>query len=392
MTRHTQVRINNVRDIEKVWRDFLKAAAKGDLRGIMHGIENEEDISDAFTMMLGVAAAHGHCEIIKCLIANGADVNASIDEDNNYIDGDTPLMVAIWNCQVEATRLLLENGADVDVKTAGGSLPLAIIDSHPYRKTNAELSIIDLLLAKGVDIESRNQCGFTLLHTAAVYGRADLLPELVSRGALVNTTDYNERTPLYSACLARSFDSVKFLVSHGVEINHLGGCLGLGMAAVQSCLDIVNLLLDHGAKPFPGSPSGLELRCAAVSNKPEIVQLMIDHGYGSQGPESLLAASLHDAIHVVAQLLDHGVRADVQNSKQQTALHIAVLGKALEQVYKQPRNDVIKLLIERGADVNAVDAEGKTALDLAREMGYFDVVEIFETYQQWVRLSHLRIS
>ena len=268
--------------MEEVWRDFLNAAAEGDLRGVMHGIQNEEDISEAFTMMLGVAVAHGQCEIIKCLIANGADVNASIDEDSNYVEGDTPLMVAIWNCQVEATWLLLELGADVNVRTTGGSLPCAIFDSYAYRKTSAELSIIDLLLAKGVDIESRDEYGMTLLHNAASRGRVDLLPELVSRGAIVNTTDYSERTPLYSACLQGSFDSVKFLVSHGIEINHMGGCLGLGMAAVQSCLDIVKLLLDHGAKPFPGgSPHELELRYAAASDKSEIVQLLIDYGFGS---------------------------------------------------------------------------------------------------------------
>lgn len=366
------------KDFDNIWGECCIAARRGDLNTIKDGIQKngikEEDyISLALAIMLGVAAENGHCEIVEYLLANGAGVNAKIDWNNSWIEAETPLTAAIHAAQVTTAKLLIEKGADLKAMTAVGLLPIHYgVSSH--KDGDAELSVINLLLDKGVHIESQDWIGNTVLQTAAFYGRTNLVRELISKGARVNRTNVHNWTPLCSAISPHSLDTVKCLVSEGAEINYSGGCLALGMAARRGYLDIVTFLLDKKAKPFPRSDSddGPELLHAARSGNSKIFKLLVDHGYGNQGPESLLTACQNDSVDVVSRLLDHGVSVNVRNAKQQTPLHIAVIGK--DKSYF--RNRVIRLLIEKGANVNAVDAEGKSALDLARELNCKDVIDI----------------
>lgn len=380
----------NNEDSGKIWQEYITAAREGDLETVKSGIKDEDKISTIFPLILEIAAEHGHYEIVECLIANGADVNGKRDPSNPYTVENPPLVAAIHGVQVEITKLLIENGADVHAKTEHGLLLIHYaIKTYEGKNFHAELSVIDMLLAKGVDIESRDQLGRTSLHIAAREGRADLLPELVSRGATANTTDNHNQTSLEGACRSGSLDTVKFLVSHGAEINHSKGCAALGIVARQGFLDIVTFLLDNGAEPFSESRNGPELLRAAQGGNSEIVQLLISRGYGgSQGPESLLTASQNGTPKPVSLLLKHGVPIDVRNAKQQTVLHVAVLGARMRWY---SHDLVIMDLLEKGADMNAVDADGKTPLDLAKELHCCNAIDIFDAFlrriedEKWAR-------
>lgn len=362
----------NSADIDEGLEEYIAAAHQGDLTTVKNGLESEDKISTIFTFMLGAAACNNQIEIIKFLIMSGADINANED-------GETPLMVAVRAAQVEITQLLIENGADVPIRMNDGAAALhQTVKSHEITKTKASVEIIDQLIAKGMEIGNRDHDGRTVLHDAASYGRVDLLPELLMRGASINARNKWQDTPLDCACFNGYIDAVKLLASHGAEINNSDprSCKGLDMAALHGQLNLVTFLLDNGAKALPSGREAPELLCAARSGVPEVVQLLIDHGCSNQGPRSFLQASLLDPVQVVAQLIDHGVRPDVQNTQRRTALHMAVLGKKFERQTTHSRNEVIKLLINKGIDVNAVDAQGKTAFDIATELDYLDVVAI----------------
>lgn len=148
------------------------------------------------------------------------------------------------------------------------------------------------------------------------------------------------------------------------------------MVALKGCLNILTFLLDNGAKPLPqsGKNMGPELLQAARSGRSEIVQLLVNRGYDSQGPESLPLASESWPSRAVKVLLDNGIPANVRNAKQQTALHTAVLGGA--KFSWRDNSDSISLLIKYGADINAVDVEGKTAHTLAKELRYSNAIEV----------------
>ena len=316
-TKFTEVGMKGKNGFDKIWEKYCKAAMGGDLKAIKdgineNGIKEKDNISLALALMLGLAAENGHCELVEYLIANGAEVNAKIDPDKSWTVAETPLIAAIFAAQVETTKLLIEKGADVNARTALGLLPIHY-GVNPDMDGDAELSVINLLLDEGVDIESQDELGRTVLQLAAFYKCTDLLRGLISKGANVNTIDRHGCTPLWNACFSNSLVTVETLVSGGAKINHSGGCSALSIAVKKGFLDIITFLLANGAKPFPRSDydDGPELLYAARRGDSEIFKLLVDHGYGNQGPESLLTGCQHDFVEVVAWLLDHGVSVNV---------------------------------------------------------------------------------
>lgn len=359
-------------------RDYLEACssagAQGDLTAIRNLLDNE-DTSAALAGILCIAAYHGHREIIKVLLSRGADVNSNQD-------GETALLAAVRGGQAETIQLLIENGADVHARLPGGvsALHQAVMTDRAM-KTETTLEIIDQLLREGLEIENRDDDGRTIFHEASFYGRSNLINGLIVRGVNVNAKDNWDDTPLDRACLNGHIDTVRALKAHEIEINtHLGGCEGLSRAARIGHLNLFTYLLDIGAKAQPIGSQAPELLCAARSGVSEMVHLLIDRGFSSQGPRSLLRAAVTDSVQVVAQLVDHGVNVNARNNKQQTPLHLAVLSKQMERQTSgdtlSSRNEVINFLIEKGADINAMDVNGKNAFNIATELGYFDAASI----------------
>ena len=354
---------------------FVTAAAQGDSDTIRSLLEKSDDPSTSFASTLCAAAYNGHLEIIELLIARGADVNANDD-------GETALLAAVRGAQTNIIQSLIQAGADVRVRLPGGVSALhQAVTTDQATKTRAALEIIDQLLRYGLKIEIQDDDGRTPLHEAAFYGRVELINGLIARGALLNAKDKWQDTPLDRACLNGYIEAVELLVSHGAGVNtHSGGCEGLGRAARNGRLDLVTFLLDSGANPLPANNEGPELLYAARSGVSELVLSLMERGFSSQGPRSLLRAVVRDPVQVAAQLLDHGVPIELKNNKQQNLLHLAVLGKKWERQtlngVLNSRNEVIKLLIEKGADASATDASGRTALDISKELGYSDAADI----------------
>ncbi len=363
--------------------DAIKSvAAQGNLTTVQNMIDGNNVTSAAVRLMFRLVSYHGHIEIIKWLHSRGVDVNATNEE------GDTALLDAVHGAQLEATKLLIQHGADLHARCLGCASALhSAVWGGDVPNTAATLEVIDLLLEKGLYIELRDEDGRTVLHDASAYGLVDLMDGLIARGANVNATTQSDETPLHCACWSGRLEAVHRLVSHGPEINavakreltplvctcsngplevvkylvsrgaeinaHEGGCRGLGRAAAKGHVDICDFLLDNGAKSLPlaGNNPEPEFLSAAQSGVSNIVELLIDRGFSSQGPKSLLRASVRHSPGVVAQLIDHGVSLDVKNRKRQTPLHLAVLSKRIETQTPggvlRTRNGVIQLLIER---------------------------------------------
>jgi hypothetical protein len=89
--------------------------------------------------------------------------------------GRTPLHWAAYNGHVEITRLLLQNGADVNVRSYGGYTPL-----H-WAAYQGNVDILHLLVENGADLEALNDEGWRVLHHAAYFGHLPFIQELISR-------------------------------------------------------------------------------------------------------------------------------------------------------------------------------------------------------------------
>jgi imidazolonepropionase-like amidohydrolase len=209
------------------------------------------------------AAANGEIERVKLLISEGADVNVKNNE------GLIPLHYAAREGHKEIVELLLAHGADVNI---GGA---------DYNRTAAEfamwsnhMEIVRLLVSKGadisplhfalymkdeakarsliesgVDVNRRTPYGTTPLDRAVVAGLKDIVELLIAKGADVKAKDNWNWTPLHSAVYGQK-DIVELLITEGATVNARNGAsrTPLWCAKDKGNTEIVELLCKHGAK------------------------------------------------------------------------------------------------------------------------------------------------
>ena len=146
-------------------------------------------------------------EEIKELLKKGADVNAS----DKY--GDTALMVAAINGQLDVVKCLVELGADLEAKDGAGRTALMMVANW------GKLDVVKCLAECGADLEAKDMHGRTALMWAATEGQIEVVKYLAECGADVNAKDewYGE-TALMKAARDGNLDMVKYLVEEGAQL------------------------------------------------------------------------------------------------------------------------------------------------------------------------------
>ncbi len=269
----------------------------------------------------------------------------------------------------------LAAGADVNTRDAHGN-PLLV-----YAGAFGSPEAVKLLLDSGADPNARNGLGATALVWAAA-DRAKLRL-LLGRGAEVNARTRLGRTALMvaAACDGCS-ENVRLLIEKGadVRVRDNGGTTALALAAQAGDADSIGLLLAHGADARESSQSGLTPLMLALSNcsLPGAAALV---GHGADvnaanrdggtvrfGAIELVALTpLHFAApycgeDVVKLLVDAGARVNAVDIRGMTPLMLAVASEHQDAA-------VVRLLLKAGADPNARSKAGETPLDWARKYG-----------------------
>ena len=161
--------------------------------------------------------------------------------------GNTPLhAVAGRNNYDTVERLILDDGADVNVKNDGGQTPL-----HFAIWKNAVKSA-EVLLNNGADANMRSGDGATPLQIAALYGSHDIAALLIRRGADINAVDGDDWASLHSAARYNTYKVAALLISEGADIEAQGGDDGLTplhRAAFYGSVETAGLLIARGADP-----------------------------------------------------------------------------------------------------------------------------------------------
>ena len=168
---------------------------------------------------------------------------------------------------------------------------------------------------KVLDQEDVN--GVTPLSVAAYHGYNRIVAALLDRGAVVDQATYHGRSPLIVACEENKRDTVELLLARGANIEFRSGFLQSGhrplhISALYGQVDLVRLLLDHGAYAKcmdrrDYTPLQLACRCGYV----DVVELMFDlkeeRGVMVDRFEALAVARLGDNEDIVRCLLARGV-------------------------------------------------------------------------------------
>jgi hypothetical protein len=135
------------------------------------------------------------------------NINVNVKDD---LSGSTPLHWAARNGHIEIARLILQNGAEVNVRNNGGRTPLhwAAIQGH--------VDILHLLVENGADLEAQNDDGGRVLHFAVLNGHLPFIQELISRYHVdINARDNFGRTALRRARMYGRTEVFTFLQSYG---------------------------------------------------------------------------------------------------------------------------------------------------------------------------------
>ncbi|HYV08674.1 MAG TPA: ankyrin repeat domain-containing protein [Thermoplasmata archaeon] len=136
------------------------------------------------------AATTGNARRLKTILGQS---RKRINDANE--EGFTPLGLAAFFGHVDAVKVLLEAGADVNLKPPSRFQNTAVDAAVAGDHTD----VVRVLLAAGADPNVRSEASYTTLHKAAVHGNLDIVRMLVDRGADVKATRDGGHTPLEDA-------------------------------------------------------------------------------------------------------------------------------------------------------------------------------------------------
>lgn len=301
----------------------------------------------AHTQTLHEAAASGNISEVLRYLKEGVDVDVKDRE------GRTPLMI-VGGHHLDVAKILIENGADVNARaTMDGGAPLI------YAAMNGDLDLVNFLLGNHADVNAKQRDSMTPLMNAAMQGYLDVAKVLIDNGAEVNPTNRHGRTPLMYAALRGRLEMVRFLLRKGADVNARDIEIGtpLTWAARGGSVEVISPLLAAGADV--NSRNDLAGRTPLM----EAIRMMLHCDKTTSAAED----ALKHQIEMVRLLIDKGADVNAAENSGLTPLMLAVCRSDVEAV--------IAALVRKGADVNVKDMNGRTPLKWASENGCKEVAD-----------------
>jgi uncharacterized protein len=358
---------------------------------------------------LSQAAIIGNSEVIAALLNAGAEPNES------FADGQTAIMVIARTNNLDAARVLLDKGADVN-KTEQFRGQTALM----WAAAQKQPEMLQLLLDHGAEPNVRSKLnnwqrqvtaeprmkfmpvgGLTPLLFAAREGCTLCVEHLIAAGADIQMSDPENISPLIMACLNANWDSARLLLEAGAYVNKWdiygrsplyatvdyntiphGGRADKLSIDLTSSFEFLELLFEADANP------NLQLKVV-----PPYRHLESDRtGFGerlllSAGATSLIRAARGADAEAIELLLAYGALINLPNDRGVTAL-MAAAGYSTRPADTRGRFrtevealTAAQVLLQKGqADVNHQDNAGSTALHGAAQRGWTAMVALLIEY------------
>ncbi len=305
---------------------------------------------------LMIAVRENHLPAVDLLIKAGAVVNAQTRK------GPTPAFVPPCKgtgCGSEGVGInrggLPDRGRRAEVK--GGMTPLL------YAARDGRVEAARMLVDAGADLESGDGNGIRPLLMAALNGQIGVARLLVEKGANVNADDFWGRSPLWAAVEYRNLD---------MNNNDQDAPTDNGVDRTPF-LDLIRLLIDKGAN--------VNARTREVPPPRRWLYSLNDVSWVDfTGQTPFLRAAFSGDTTTMRLLVQRGADPNLPTLAGTTPLMAAAgVGWVVAQTYTeslQARIDAVALCLELGADVNATNSMGLTALLGAVNRGSNDIIEL----------------
>jgi ankyrin repeat protein len=292
-------------------------------------------------------------EILK--VSKDSDLSIDVCDSEQL----TPLLVACLHGNLAAAALLVENGANINVKDSDAMTPV-----HAAVESGDELLIKYLCEQKGIEVRGVDATGAEPIHLACTNGNAGCLEALIlsAAGIDLNAYDSKHRTPLILACEGGHKNCVKKLVANANVLVNMTNDHQQGAAHISSlngkldCLKVLMTREDLDLKAVDDQERSI-LHNVVLFDDVSLTKKMLEV-VGVNAITKQLVTPLHEAavrgsLRSAKMLLDNGADVSAKALQGLSSLHNASSFK---------NDDMIQLLVKNGADVNAKSDRGLTPL------------------------------
>jgi len=353
------------------------------------------------TTALHWAVYHDDAEAVRLLVR----ARANVDALNRY--GVPPLALASTNGNAVIVALLLEAGADANATMKGGETALMLA----ARAGSAET--VKALLTHGARIEARERRGQTALMWAAAEGYTAVVRALIGAGGDLTATDESGRTPFFFAVRQGHLDVVRAFLAAGIDVNAMlssapANPVGspLLLAVQNGHFDLAIALVDAGANPNDVRTGFAPLHLVPWVRRPDnsdisdpapavgsgrlsslqFVREIVKRGANvnvrapegapkqpntsskveTPGATPFLFAADRSDLPLMRVLLELGADPLLANFNHTTPLMAAAgvgTGEPAEEAGEESEAlEAVNMLLDLGADINAVNDDGETVM------------------------------
>ncbi len=354
---------------------LMAAAYAGDKATLADFIKQGADINSkdkyAWSLLIN-AIKGGHFDVVKYLIDNGANVNTKT------VHGWTPIMIAAEGENLAIIKYLVKNGADINVESPD-SWSLLMLAAKL-----GDLNTIQYLIDQNVNIHAKDQnLGWNALSVAVYNNHLELVKLLVNKGLDISIVTKDNETLLHIAAMNDSVDTAKYLIKNGIDIERKTkwtNKTALHTAAFSGAINTLTYLMEEVKVPNDDVKVEL-LNAAAQGGNLAIVEYLHSKGADVNGRVHdkelnyfdipLMTAARYGQYDIVNFLIDKGADTNSRSKNGYTALMCAAMideselkryAKSTEETFPRDNMAVIRALVKNGADINAQNNQGKTAL------------------------------